>query len=99
MLIEPAGRLVERHGGQRAAVDRLEEILAVLQVQVALRGARCEAGVEIEGMVMWLEVRAALVTIVDDLAFLLGRPPSVGQRRVPASRIPGPADVPGRHPQ
>src|SRR5436305_509655 len=96
MLIQATRRFVERDLRQRSAVDRAQEVLTVLEMSRAVRRAGRKAGIEIERMMMRLKIRAAFVAIVDDLALLLGRAAPVRKRRVPASRVPGPGDVPGR---
>src|ERR1051326_6298123 len=90
MLRQPAGRLVERHLRKLAAVDGGEEILAVFQVALAVRGARRESRVIVERLVVGLEVRAAGVPVVDDRALFFGVALAVGERLVPAARVPGP---------
>src|SRR5206468_3589287 len=69
---------------------------AILEMSHAVRRAGREAGVEIERMMVRLKVRTAFLAIVDHLSLFLRRTPSVGKRRVPAARVPGPADVLGR---
>ena len=58
MLVEAPGRLVERHRRQRAGVDVAQEVLAVLQMLLAIRRARREAREIVERLMVRLEIRA-----------------------------------------
>src|ERR1041385_8692115 len=62
----------------------------------AIRCPGCEACIEIEWVMVRLKVRAALLAVIDDLSLFVGWPAPVGQRCIPASRIPDPGDVLGR---
>ena len=88
-----ADRLVERHPGQRARVDRREELVAVLQVLRALGRSGRVAREIVERLVVRLEVRARGLAVVDDRAFRLRILPAVRERRVPAARVPRPRDA------
>ena len=91
MFREDAGGLVEAHLRQRPALDRLHEIVAVLQVLFAILRARREACVIVEGLMVRLEIQRAVVTRIDDRTLLGAWPHAVLQRGVPAAGIPDPA--------
>src|SRR6266508_2031942 len=83
MLVETPGRLVEGYLWQRALFDVGKERHDVLQVARALGGARREARIVVEWVVVRLEDRAACVAVVDDVALRFRILPAVGKRFVP----------------
>src|SRR5207249_12118977 len=95
MLVETSGRLVEGYLRQRALFDVGKERRDVLQVARAVGGARREARIVVEWLVVRLEDRAARVAVVDDVALRFRILPAVGERFVPAARVPRPAHTLG----
>ena len=93
MLGVAAGGLEERHLRQRSLVDRLQHFFFVFQVLRAVCGARREARVVVERLVVRLEDRARVRARVDHRALRLRILPPVGKRRVPAAGIPGPGNA------
>ena len=77
MLVEASARLVEGDLGERSGVDIIQEVAAVLQMLGAVGGARREARIVIERLVVWLEIGAPVLTRVDDPAFFVRRASSV----------------------
>ena len=58
MLIVAPDRLVEHHRREPPRIDVAQEILAVPQMQVAIRRARREPGEIVEGLMVRLEIEA-----------------------------------------
>src|SRR5438552_5454669 len=94
MLVEASARLVEGDLGERSGVDIIQEVAAVLQMLGAVGGARREARIVIERLVVWLEIGAPVLTRVDDPAFFVRRASSVCDREAPAASVPGPTHTP-----
>jgi hypothetical protein len=65
---------------QRPRVDIANEVFSVLKMFGTVGGARREACVIVERLVMRLEVEAALVARIDDLALFPRRLPAVCKR-------------------
>src|SRR5262249_8188497 len=65
MLGEDPDRLVEGDGRQRAGVDITEEILAILEVSGAIRGAGGKARMVVEGLMVRLEIGSAILVGID----------------------------------
>src|SRR3989442_5803379 len=85
--------LVEAHAGKGARVDAREELLGVLQMTFAIRGARGEPRKVVERMVMRLEVDRSFAVRIDDVSSHRGGLHAVRQRTVRGARVPGPRDA------
>src|SRR5262245_10444944 len=93
MLVEASHGFVERNRWQSARIDVAHEILAVLQMLVAVGGAGSKAGEVVQRLVMRLEIDRVVLAGVDYRTLLRRRPHSVSEGRVPTARVPGPADA------
>ena len=60
MLIEAPGGLVEHHRRQAAGVDVAQEVLAVLQMQLAILRARRKPAEIVEGLMVRLEIEGVV---------------------------------------
>src|SRR5262249_7353178 len=93
MLIEASDRLIEHHCRKSARIDVAQQILTVLETLLAVRGAWGKPREIIEGLMVRLEIDRVVLTRVDYRAFLPRWPATVGDGRIPAARVPCPADA------
>src|SRR5262249_61736615 len=93
MLVERALRLVEGDLGQRPLLDGREQLDVVLEMPLAVRGARGEAGEVVEGLVMRREPGSAVGSRLDHAARPLRRLHTVLEGHVPCARVPRPRDA------
>ncbi len=96
VLVQVTGRFVERHLRQRAGVERLHEVLAVLQVLVAVGGPWCEPHEVVERLMVRLEVDGPRLERVDHAARDVRGLHPVGKRPLPRACVPCPRDALGR---
>src|SRR2546428_12346607 len=92
VLVQIPIGLVEAHAGKGARVDAREELLGVLQMTFAIRGARGEPRKGVERMVMRLEGDRSFAVRIDDASSHRGGLRGVRERPVAGRRGTRPRD-------